>query len=286
MSSVPETPAVVHLDLDGAADVFRVHGWRYEADEDPLFDRGLPRALDFFDEAGVRATLFVIAGALENRGRRARLREAIARGHEVASHTTTHRRLTALDREEKRREVFESRDRIADGLGAPVNGFRAPDFAIDRESLELVAEAGYAWDSSLTPSPRCARRLGLDAIGAAPHRPFPGSALVEVPLPGHAPFPLPFHPSYSLVLGGSYFRLALGRFRRTGAPLVLLFHLIDLADPLPRRLTPSLRSRFFTLSHLGGDAKRRRCAHMLQTVRAGFRITATSDLVAHGEDTA
>jgi hypothetical protein len=265
--------AVVHLDCDGLADIFRVHGWVRPAGDDALFDQGLPRALDFFDAEGVRATLFVIAGALEVPARRARLREAVSRGHEVASHSLTHRSLPLLSSAEKRREILESRSRIADALGVPVHGFRAPNFAIDRESFELIGEAGYAYDSSLHSG-----EIGIfGPVADGPH-PLLGGSLLELPMPRSAP--LPFHPSYSLVLGTRYFRAGLGRAARSGAPLVMLFHLTDLADPLASSDLPTLRARFFTLSWLSRERKARRCARMLAAVRERFELTETSALVA------
>ena len=40
----PPVRAAIHLDLDGATDIFRVHGWPYPEEDgpDPLFDSGLP----------------------------------------------------------------------------------------------------------------------------------------------------------------------------------------------------------------------------------------------------
>jgi peptidoglycan/xylan/chitin deacetylase (PgdA/CDA1 family) len=269
-------PAVVHLDCDGLADIFRVHGWRRDGAGDPLFDRGLPHALDFFEAEGVRATLFVIASALDDPARRARLREAVARGHEVASHSLTHRPLPALPLAEKRREIEESRARIAQALGVAVRGFRAPAFAIDRESLELVAGAGYAYDSSLHAGAAGA----LGPVPEGPHRPLAGP-LLELPMPRS--WPLPFHPSYALVLGLRYFRARLARAARSGAPLVLLFHLTDLADPLDAADLPSLRARFFTLSWLSRERKRSRCVRMLDELRARFGLTDTASLLAAHE---
>ncbi len=271
-------PAVVHVDLDGAADIFRVHGWPWRGgDDDPLFDRGLPALLDFLDAEGVRATLFAIARALERPDRLRRLREAVDRGHRIASHTITHRPLLSLSPAERRAEIGDSRKRIEDALGQPVDGFRAPDFAIDRATLEMVAEAGYAWDSSLLPG---FRGQGFDAVPAVPHRALPDHDLLELPMPDASPLPVPFHPSYSLVLGPAWFRLGLARFRRTGAPLVLLFHLTDVGEGLPRSLTPSWRSRFFTLSWLSAAAKRRRCGSMLARVRRHYELVETPALVA------
>jgi peptidoglycan/xylan/chitin deacetylase (PgdA/CDA1 family) len=269
----------LHVDLDGGADVFAVHGWRYDLAGDPMFASGLANALDFLDAERVRATFFVIARDLDVPAKRELLDEIVRRGHDVASHSVTHRHLTRLPSDEKRREIADSRARIEAELGVPVEGFRASGFDIDRESLELVADAGYRWDSSLFPNAYFARRAGLAELADRPSRPLEGRDLVELPLPAHAPLPVPFHPSYSLVLGLPWFRLGLARFERRRAPLVLLFHLTDFADPLPTAALPGLRGRVFTLSFRSAETKRRRCAAMLARVRRGFTIGRTADLL-------
>jgi hypothetical protein len=263
-------PAVIHVDLDGTPDIFEAHGWRYTGSGDPLFHSGLRHALDFFDALQVRATLFVIARQLEDPTKRILLRQAVRRGHEIASHTLTHRWLTTLDPAAKRSEIFESRERIASALGVPVEGFRAPGFRIDLESLRLIAEAGYRYDSSLFPNA---------SVRRSPHRPLPDRSLIELSMPGCAPLPFPFHPCFSLVLGMAYYRLALRRFRAHHVPLVFLFHLTDFADPLPVSHADGWGSRFYTLSHLSGEHKRNRCRRMLEAVRRDFQITTTKELL-------
>lgn len=275
-------PAAVHVDLDGAADVFRVHGWRWPAGAgDALFDRGVPALLDFLDANGVRATLFAVAGALDDRARRARLLDAVARGHEIASHSISHRPLPGLPDDQRRREIGGSRAKLEDALGVRVRGFRAPDFAIDARTLEQVAEAGYAFDSSLHAGARAPR--GGGAVPAEPHRPLAGSSLVELPMP-RAGLPLPFHPSYSLVLGDAWFRLGLRRAQGAGAPLILLFHLTDVGPPLPRQLVRRLRERFFTLSYLSQETKQRRCARMVARTRGAFVLADTEALLSRVGD--
>lgn len=254
-------PAVVHVDLDGGPEIYEAHGWRYPAKEDPLFFSGLRTALDFFDAAGVRATLFVIGRQLDDPAKRELLCEARRRGHEIASHTQTHRHLTKLTADDKRREIFESRERIGTALNCDPVGFRAPGFHIDSECFALLAEAGYRYDSSLFPGTPAPQRLR------------------ELPMPRHAPLPFPFHPCFSLVLGLPYFRLALARFVRCQMPLVFLFHLTDFADPLPDGLLQGWGSRFYTLSHLAGTAKRERCAAMLEAVRTSFQLVTTENLL-------
>jgi hypothetical protein len=273
-------PAALHLDLDGAAHIYRIHGWAYTSPEDPLFETGLPRALDFFESVGVNATLFAIAEDLDNPRKRELLEEAARRGHEIASHTLTHRKLTSLSCEEKRREIFESRERLSKELAVEVRGFRAPDFALDAEALEMIAEAGYHYDSSLFPSASFARSVGLQSLSALPQRPLMDHQLLELPLPSHRPLPLPFHPCYSLVLGTWYFRLGLKSFQRTQAPLVMLFHLTDFADRLPEKYLHNPWARLYTLSHLTGEAKRERCERMLEIVRGEYQLVPTTELLA------
>jgi peptidoglycan/xylan/chitin deacetylase (PgdA/CDA1 family) len=268
----PAPPAAVHVDLDGARQIFAAHGWRYDAADDPLFASGLEGALAALREARIVATLFVVAEDVEDPAKRSLLRRAVEQGHEIASHSRTHRRLTALARDEKRREIAGSREALRSALGVEVDGFRAPGFRIDRECLELVAEAGYAYDSSLLAG-RSSRR-------ALPHRPCAGRTLVELPLPTRAPFRLPFHPSYALVLGDGYFTRGVDGWRARALPFVLLFHLTDFAAPLPRARLGGWRRRLFTLSHLSAADKRARCRAMLRRVSERFEIVPTARLLA------
>jgi peptidoglycan/xylan/chitin deacetylase (PgdA/CDA1 family) len=272
--------AILHVDLDGAADIYYAHGWEYPPGPDPLFESGLRHTLDFLDANDVRATLFAIAGALDDPAKLDLVREAVRRGHEIASHSATHASLPRLTSDQKRREILESRERIERILGVAVRGFRAPGYALDRECLELLDEAGYRYDSSAFPTPAVARQLGVPLASlAAPHRPLAGRALIELPLPDYRPSPFPFSPSYALLFGSRYFRWGVDRHRRGGQPMALLFHLNDLSDPLPPHLLRGFPSRLFTLSLMSAQAKRERCQRMLDLVTQHYDIVATADLL-------
>ena len=82
--------AAVHVDLDGMRHVASVRGWDHAGGEDTLFLTGMRGLLDFLVEQDVTATLFVIAEQLEVPEHRALIEEAVAQGHEIASHTVTH----------------------------------------------------------------------------------------------------------------------------------------------------------------------------------------------------
>jgi peptidoglycan/xylan/chitin deacetylase (PgdA/CDA1 family) len=281
--SAQRPPAVVHLDLDGARHIFRAHGWAYEPDDDPLFDSGLRGALDLFDRAGVRATLFVIAEDLDRPAKRALIEEAVRRGHDVASHSVTHRALRTLSPAGQRDEIAASRARIGSALGVKVAGFRAPGFGIDRQCLEMIADAGYTYDSSIFAAGRVA---GLSPASAHPYQPLASRTLVELPVPRTGRWLPPFHPSYSLVLGDWFFRRGIASWAREQAPFVMLFHLTDFAEPLPATVPGNWSRRLYTLSHLAAADKRDRCLDMIASARQYFTFTTTEHLLSNPADSA
>jgi hypothetical protein len=275
-SAAETPPAVIHVDLDGAQDIYGGHGWSYPYLDDPLFESGMENFLRFFEENGLTATLFVIANSLNHPRKRFWIGEAVKHGHEIASHTVTHRYLPSLKSSEKRREIAESRQMLEDATGLRVCGFRAPGYRIDRESMELLAECGYEYDASAFPTPETARLLGVQPSNLCDmHFPVEGNRLVSWPMPDHRPLPFPFNPSYSLILGNWYFRYGLSRFRQSGRPLALLFHLTDVSDPLAGERMNGFKSRVLTLSTLAATDKLRRCLGMLELVRRDYRITTT-----------
>lgn len=263
----PSKPrAAVHVDLDGAEHIFRVHGRRWENSRDALFETGLLGCLELFEQRGIPATLFLIAEDLDRPEKAELVDEASKRGFEIASHTLTHPDLTTLDRDAKRREIFASRDRIAESCGTVPAGFRAPQFRFDAECAQLLDEAGYRWDSSLFPSDK-----------AGPY-PLLGG-VTELPMPPKLFGAAPFHPSYSLALGDGLFRMGLRRAARSEAPLILLFHLTDFAEPLPNDALPIRKLKYFTLSHLSAAHKRDRCRRMLDEVEQRYEVCPTASLL-------
>lgn len=271
--------AVVHVDLDGATHVYRAHGWTPSFGRDPLFESGLTRLLGFFEQRNIVATLFVIAEDLGDPVKRALIVSAAARGHEIASHTVTHRRLTTLTPDVRRVELADSRRRLEDAIGRAVTGFRAPGFAIDRETLRLVAEAGYRYDSSVflgRRAPRGALCIG-DEAGPLERE----TGLGELAMPRYDGLPWPFHPSYSQLLGTRYFSAGFARAMRSPPrPFVFLIHLTDLADPMPVADLRGFSSRVFTLSVLSPATKARRLSRMLDIVQSRCTVVPTASLVS------
>ena len=108
-------------------------------------ERNVRRLLDLFD-GKVRATFFILGWIAERLPHL--VREIAARGHEVASHGSSHRMCRPLSDAELMDELAGSKRLLEDITGAEVAGFRAPNFSVDNRVLSLAREAGYRYDSS------------------------------------------------------------------------------------------------------------------------------------------
>ena len=165
----------------------------------PAFPRQMHAILDLFDELGASGTFFMLGKTVERYPEIAR--EIVERGHEPASHGYSHDRVYDQTESEFRADVERSIEVIERLTGRRPLGYRAPAFSIDRTCLwayEVLAELGFAYDSSQHDSPRLARRPG--GIPAGPYRlRLPsGAELDELPIAVAGRLP---------VGGGSYWRL-------------------------------------------------------------------------------
>ena len=73
----------------------------------------------------------------------AQIRDWLAAGHVIGSHTLTHPRLTTLPRERARAEIVDSKKRLEDRFGIPIQHFCYPYGDQDEAIRAIVAEAGY-----------------------------------------------------------------------------------------------------------------------------------------------
>jgi polysaccharide deacetylase family protein (PEP-CTERM system associated) len=164
------------LDVDSAPEMSRWHELpaRVEAN--------FRRLLDIMSERGCRATCFFI-GAIAQRFPHL-VREASARGHEVASHSYAHRLVYTMSPAEFLEDARRAREILEDISGAPVVGFRASGFSVTEETpwfFEKLAEAGYAYDSSTFPAAR--GHGGMKNGRLEPHRRLTDAGeLVEFPV--------------------------------------------------------------------------------------------------------
>ncbi len=213
----------------------------------PRLEHNAERVLALLDEAGVRATFFVLGWCAERLpGLVKRIAEA---GHEIASHGYSHLMITEQEPEEFRSDVRRAKALLEDLSGQPVLGYRAPTFSITERTLwavDILAEEGYAYDSSIFPIRH--DRYGIPTAPRHLHvrRGRNGASLVEFP-----PTTVRVLGCNLPVAGGGYLRLlpvglvvrALRSVNRQGWPAIVYFHPWEL-DPEQPRLPVRGLSRF------------------------------------------
>jgi peptidoglycan/xylan/chitin deacetylase (PgdA/CDA1 family) len=106
---------------------------------------GLPRLAAMLERRGIAATVFVAASDAKRHADAIRaLRDA---GHEIASRGEDLTHLPQL-KERERESLARARDDIAAITGSAPKGFRAPAGELSPHSLQLLAELGFAYDST------------------------------------------------------------------------------------------------------------------------------------------
>lgn len=166
-----ESSGTPHLFTVDVEEYFQVHvfdGCVDRAEWDVLPSRvelATRKLLDILAPHGVRGTFFVLGWIAERHP--GLVREIAEAGHEIGSHGWGHKRITDLSREEFREDVRRSKAVLEEIIGSPIYGYRAPSFSLvpgAEWALEVLAEEGYRYDSSIFPI----RRLGYGYPGACP----------------------------------------------------------------------------------------------------------------------
>jgi len=141
---------------------------------DDGFRNVLEHALDPLRENQFTAIQFIVAGriGLQNEwdlanGERpeplmdtGEIREWLAAGHEIGSHSLTHPFLTRLAVAEAREEICASKKRLEDLFGKPVRDFCYPYGDWNETVRDVVSEAGY--------QTACTTEFGVNRSGESP----------------------------------------------------------------------------------------------------------------------
>lgn len=147
----------ITIDVDGEAglpDGGRGYEERLSSRSERVYGirRGLPAMLRVLAEHDVAATFYVPGvTALAHPDAVAMILDG--GGHEVAHHGHTHRRPDQLGADEQRAELVDGLDALA-RFGVRAAGYRAPGWELTPATLALLAELGFAYDSSLMDDDR------------------------------------------------------------------------------------------------------------------------------------
>lgn len=162
------------------------------------------RLVNILGEHDVQATFFVLGWVANRYPELVRLIHDA--GHEIASHGWSHRLVYDMSHEDFRQDVTDTKDLLEQLTGEEVLGYRAPSFTIVPQTawaLEILATAGYRYDSSIFPVRR--QLYGDPEAQRTIHRVLEPSAehggLIEVP-----PSTVRWRGRNLPVAGGGYFR--------------------------------------------------------------------------------
>lgn len=118
---------------------------------DLVYKVGIPRLLKLFEKHNMIATFFVVGNEVDEH--KTMLKRIVREGHKLGNHTYSHPfGMTMLSRQEKYNEIYECHKKIKE-LGVEPIGFRAPGYDIDTETINILKELGYSYDTSVFPSP-------------------------------------------------------------------------------------------------------------------------------------
>ncbi len=221
---------------------------------DSRVERNTDRVLALFADANAKATFFTLGWVAERHP--ALVRRIVAEGHELASHGYAHFRATDQAPAEFRADISRTKKILEDTGGVPVTGYRAASFSIGATNLwtlEVLAEEGYAYSSSIYPVRH--DHYGMPEAPRHAHRPLGGNGVLEVPIStlrvGGRNLP---------VGGGGYFRLvpypayrwALTRLNREDKlPGIFYFHPWEIDPDQPRPSGLPAKTRFRHYVNLG-----------------------------------
>jgi polysaccharide deacetylase family protein (PEP-CTERM system associated) len=240
-------------------------------------EKNTRRMLEIYREHGVKCTLFFLAWVAERWPQL--VREAVADGHEIASHGYAHELVYTISRERFAADIRKAKDIIEQAGGAGVGGYRCPGFSVTAGTpwfFDEVRAAGYTYDSSIFPGQR--GHGGLRGAKAVPHIIKTGHGdLVEFPI------------SLGRLLGRSMYFFGGGYLRffpwwlikrkvnevlDEERPAIFYLHPREI-DPAQPRLPMGAKRRFMTYTGM------RTTEPKLHALFSEFEFSTFADLLPH-----
>ncbi|MEW1717964.1 polysaccharide deacetylase [Streptomyces sp. NPDC093109] len=108
---------------------------------------GVPRLISLFERYGVRATWCTPGHSMVTFPER--FRQIVDAGHEIAAHGCYHEGVPKLDGDTERRLMAAQLAQHEKLVGVRPRGYRSPAWDFTDQTLGILEENGFEWDSSL-----------------------------------------------------------------------------------------------------------------------------------------
>lgn len=286
MSSNNRT-AFVNIDMDTLRDYGIFCNIPLNNFVDRTLELTIPRFVELFNDLGIKATFFVIGEhAVKNKKY---IKMLCENGHEVGNQTLTHQiDISKLPTKEKNREIVEADKLLSDIAGKKIVGFRAPNYLLDRETLDILRTNGYLYDSSVFPtilSPlhevygwlliRRFRRIQWWALFKSISPFFWKNGLLEIPVSATPITRLPFIGTYMQKLGWPYFNVTFKEFLLTGKNINLELHAYEILS----KVEDDIPTDFDILPGIGLPLTQRRTYlfEQIKRIKRHYKIVTLED---------
>lgn len=106
--------------------------------------QGFWRLLEILDKHNLKGTFNTVGKTAELYPETAKA--IVAKGHEIAGHTYTHRAVWKMKKEEEVEEIQKNIDAIKSITGQRILGWRTPKVQLSENTIELLCDMGFVWD--------------------------------------------------------------------------------------------------------------------------------------------
>ncbi|MBD3206344.1 polysaccharide deacetylase family protein [Candidatus Bathyarchaeota archaeon] len=110
----------------------------------------IPRILDLLDDHEIKATFFIVAMNAVNHPDV--IAEIASRGHDIATHGWEHEKISHLYKVEETERLLKCVEALEDASGVRPVGNRTAGGELSPHTLDILAENGFIYDSSLRGS--------------------------------------------------------------------------------------------------------------------------------------
>ncbi|MEA3493432.1 MAG: polysaccharide deacetylase family protein [Candidatus Margulisiibacteriota bacterium] len=143
---------ILSFDVEAWCDSFFVKNKDELLKEGNRVEIGVKKILELLEPKQIKATFFIVGKLAEEDPEIVKMIDNA--GHEVASHSYSHKPVSSLSPEEFKEDLLRSIKVLKDITGKDVLGFRAPGYTITKDTLwalDIIKDCGLKYDSSIYP---------------------------------------------------------------------------------------------------------------------------------------